>query len=114
MNTPTVEHEALVDGSTTVSDEAANYLASLPAGSAENDHPEASSDVRVSAAFDLARELADAQEFNDRLAIYQGLAERFKSDARRILNIAAARWPELMPRLNGDFEWLTLLSADLS
>lgn len=61
----------------------------------------------------VARELAAADTLDERLVIYRSLGERCESDARRILGIAACRWPEMMPTLNDEFEWVTPASADL-
>ncbi|HET8956166.1 MAG TPA: hypothetical protein VFN18_10965 [Solirubrobacterales bacterium] len=67
----------------------------------------------VDAAYEVARKLDGCWTFSQRLSVYREVGERFKSDARRVLNIAAARWPEMIPMLNDLPEWKALLSADL-
>ena len=80
----------------------------LPAAS-----PAAPNDL-ISAAHQVANDLHDAGSFYVRLGVYKRVAREFKSEARRVLNIAAARWPELIPMVNDLPEWKALLSADVS
>jgi uncharacterized small protein (DUF1192 family) len=68
----------------------------------------------VEAAHQIAKELYGCWELSERIAIYKRTGERFKSDYRRVLNIAALRWPQLIPMVNDLPEWKALLSADLS
>lgn len=75
--------------------------------------PLASSDL-VEEAHKIAKRLYGCWELSERIEIYKEIGQRFKSDWRRILNTAYARWPELMPMLNGEQELKALLSADLS
>jgi len=60
----------------------------------------------VERAYVVATALAATFSLEERISIYS-------ETGRRILYIAAARWPELMPMLNDDVEWRALLSADL-
>jgi hypothetical protein len=62
--------------------------------------------LRLDAAYALASRLHGAWSLDERLVIY-GEVDRYH------LALAAARWPELMPTLNGEFEWRALLMADL-
>ncbi|MEZ5077201.1 MAG: hypothetical protein R2725_07150 [Solirubrobacterales bacterium] len=57
----------------------------------------------------LARRLA-ASTFEERIDIYTDKEERV---TYRELSTAAALCPELMPVINGEFEWIALTSADL-
>jgi hypothetical protein len=68
----------------------------------------------VQAAHEIAKELDSCPELTERIAIYKRTGERFKSDYRRVLNIAAVRWPQLIPMVNDLPEWKALLAADLS
>ena len=68
----------------------------------------------IEAARDVAKDLHRCRSFHERLGVYNRVAREFKSQARRVLNIAAARWPELIPMVNDLPEWKALLSADLS
>lgn len=68
----------------------------------------------IEAAHGVAREIYGCGVFSERLKVYGKVGRRFKADARRVLNIAAARWPELIPTVNDQPEWKALLSADLS
>jgi hypothetical protein len=68
----------------------------------------------VSAAHAVAKEIDGCWEFAERLEVYKSVGERFKRDARRVLDAAAARWPELISWVNDLPEWKALLSADLS
>jgi uncharacterized small protein (DUF1192 family) len=77
--------------------------------------PSRNSDVYVvQSAHEIAKELYGCGELSERIAIYKRTGERFKSDYRRVLNIAAVQWPELIPMVNDLPEWKALLSADLS
>lgn len=51
-------------------------------------------------------ELHTAPSLTDRIEIY-------KVNLKRILFLAAALYPELMPMLNGEWEFLAILIADL-
>lgn len=68
----------------------------------------------LDAAHDVAREIYSCWEFSERLEVYKSVGERFKADARRVLNIAVARWPHLIFWVNDLPEWKALLSADLN
>lgn len=68
----------------------------------------------IEAAHDIAKRLHASVALKERIAIYKETGERFGSEYRRILNIAAACWPELIPMVNDLPEWKALLSADLS
>lgn len=68
----------------------------------------------IEAAHDVAKDLHRCGSFHERLGVYNRVGREFKSEARRVLNIAAARWPELIPMVNDLPEWKALLSADLS
>ncbi|MGE0067023.1 MAG: hypothetical protein AB7T48_06675 [Solirubrobacterales bacterium] len=57
----------------------------------------------------LAQRLATAS-FEDRIAIYTDKEDR---PTYRELSSAAALCPDLMPVLNGEYEWIALTSADL-
>jgi hypothetical protein len=63
---------------------------------------------------EVASRFAKTASLSERLPIYVEVGKRFKAEARPLLNAAAARWPEKMPRVNDDWEWKALLSADLS
>lgn len=54
---------------------------------------------------DTARELHASLHLSERIDIYN-------QRGRRLVNLAAALYPELMPCLNGDFEHLELTKAD--
>jgi hypothetical protein len=75
--------------------------------------PRRSEDL-IEAAEAVAKEIDACWEFSERLEIYIDVGRCFKSDARRVLNIAAARWPKLIFWVNDMPEWKALLSADLS
>lgn len=75
--------------------------------------PMSSAEV-VSAAHAVAKEIYGCWEFAERLEVYKSVGQRFKADARRVLDAAAARWPELISSVNDLPEWKALLSADLS
>lgn len=77
------------------------------------DSPAAPNDL-INAAHQVAKEIYGCWEFSERLEVYKSVGERFKADARRVLNIAVARWPHLIFRVNDLPEWKALLSADLS
>ncbi len=64
-------------------------------------------------AFFLARELAATESLDERIPIYEGVSATYKREGRRVLNIAASHWPELMPMVNGELEWVALFSVDL-
>lgn len=68
----------------------------------------------VEAAYEVAKEIYGCWEFAERLKVYGSLKERFSVDARRVLDAAASRWPELIHWVNDLPEWKALLSADLS
>jgi hypothetical protein len=68
----------------------------------------------IEAAHQVAKDLYACWELSERIEVYKEVGARFKSDARRVLNIAAARWPEMIPMVNDLPEWKALLSADLS
>jgi hypothetical protein len=68
----------------------------------------------VEAAHEIAKRLSGLSDLDDRIAVYKEVGARFKADYRRVLNIAAARWPELIRWVNDLPEWKALLSADLS
>ena len=68
----------------------------------------------IAAAHEIAEALYGCWGLPERIAIYKEVGARFGSEYRRILNIAAARWPELIPMVNDLPEWKALLSADLS
>ena len=68
----------------------------------------------IEAAHDAAKDLHRCRSFHERLGVYNRVGREFKSEARRVLNIAAMRWPELIPMVNDLPEWKALLSADLS
>ena len=63
--------------------------------------------LRLDEAYAAAVELQDAFDFAERIAIYnrRGIG---------IIRLAAANFPSLMPRLNGEFEYLELTRADHS
>jgi len=75
--------------------------------------PMSSAEV-VSAAHAVAKEIDGCWEFAERLEVYKSVGERFKRDARRVLDAAAVRWPQLIFWVNDLPEWKALLSADLS
>jgi hypothetical protein len=54
----------------------------------------------------IARTLANAADLGDRLDVY-------KASGIGKLSRAAALCPELMPILNGEFEWIALTMADV-
>jgi hypothetical protein len=54
----------------------------------------------------VAWELHTTPSLKDRITIY-------KTNLKTILFLAASLYPELVPTLNGEWEFLTLLSADL-
>jgi len=68
----------------------------------------------IEAAHTVAREIYGCWEFSERLEVYKSVGEQFKADARRVLNIAAERWPKLIFWVNDLPEWKALLSADVS
>lgn len=68
----------------------------------------------IQAAQDVAKDLLRCRSFHERLGVYNRVGREFKSEARRVLNIAAARWPEMIPTVNDLPEWKALLSGDLS
>jgi hypothetical protein len=86
--------------------------AASPIASASSS-PGRSADL-VKAAHHVAEEIHACWDFSERLEVYIDVGRRFESDARRVLNIAAARWPKLIFWVNDLPEWKALLSADLS
>jgi hypothetical protein len=68
----------------------------------------------IDAAYEVAKEIYGCWEFSERLEVYKSVGSEFKADARRVLNVAAARWPDLIFWVNDLPEWKALLSADLS
>jgi hypothetical protein len=56
---------------------------------------------------EIAELLARAERFEDRLALY-----RYGEFTWHELTTAAALYPELMPRLNDEWEWIALTLAD--
>lgn len=72
------------------------------------------SEELIGAAHTVAGEIHGCRDFSERLDVYRSVGEQFKADARRVLNIAAERWPGLIFRVNDLPEWKALLSADLS
>lgn len=68
----------------------------------------------IDAAHQVAKDLYACWELSERIEVYKEVGARFKSDARRVLNIAVARWPEMIPMVNDMPEWKALLSADVS
>ncbi len=54
----------------------------------------------------LAASLASAGTFGERIEIYEGRTSRE-------LSTASALCPDLMPLLNGEFEWIALQSPDV-
>lgn len=68
----------------------------------------------IEAAHQVAKDLHDCGTFYARLGVYNRVGREFKSEARRVLNIAATRWPHLVPMVNDLPEWKALLSADVS
>lgn len=76
--------------------------------------PSSRPDDLLAAAHGIAEALHACGNLSERLEVYKEVGQRFKSEGRRVLNIAAARWPELMPMVNDEVEWKALLSADLS
>lgn len=68
----------------------------------------------IEAAHRVAQDIYGCWEFPERLEVYKSVGDRFKADARRILDAAAARWPELIVWVNDMPEWKALLFADLS
>lgn len=68
----------------------------------------------IDAAHQVAEDLYACWELAERIEVYKEVGSRFKSDARRVLNIAASRWPEMIPMVNDMPEWKALLSADVS
>lgn len=56
---------------------------------------------------EIAHRLAEIQRFEDRLELYRmGVVSRLE------LTTAAALYPELMPRRNGEWEWIAITLAD--
>jgi hypothetical protein len=55
----------------------------------------------------LAHLLSQTKRFEDRLELY-----RYREFTRHELTTAAALYPELMPRLNDEWEWIALSLAD--
>jgi hypothetical protein len=55
----------------------------------------------------LAHLLSQTKRFEDRLELY-----RYREFTRHELTTAAALHPELMPRLNDEWEWIALSLAD--
>jgi hypothetical protein len=56
---------------------------------------------------EIAHLLARIESFEDRVELY-----RMGAVSRHELTVAAALYPELMPRLNGEWEWIALTLAD--
>ena len=57
---------------------------------------------------EVARHLSRIERFEDRIAFYRmGVVSRLE------LTTAAALYPELMPTLNGEWEWIAVTMADL-
>lgn len=83
------------------------------ASAAASRHRLCSSEV-VEAAHRFAKEICGCWEFAERLEVYRSVGERFKLDARRVLDAAATRWPGLIYWVNDLPEWKALLSADVS
>ena len=77
------------------------------------DSPAAPDDL-ISAAHEIAWRVSGCAGFSERLEVYRSVGSEFKADARRVLNIAAARWPHLIFWVNDLPEWKALLSADVS
>jgi len=73
----------------------------------------ASSEDLIEAAHAVATLIYGCCDFSERLEVYKSLSEQFKTDSRRVLNIAAARWPNLIVWANDLPEWKALLSAAL-
>ncbi|HYQ78793.1 MAG TPA: hypothetical protein VEP91_06760 [Solirubrobacterales bacterium] len=68
----------------------------------------------IEAAHQVAKDLYACWDLSERIEVYKEVGARFKSDARRVLNIAVARWPEMIEMVNDLPEWKALLSADVS
>lgn len=62
--------------------------------------------LHQSDALRVAEALQSADSLGERIDIY-------RSNQRRLLAIAASLWPELMPTLNGELEWIALSTADI-
>jgi hypothetical protein len=56
---------------------------------------------------EIAHLLARIESFEDRVELY-----RMGAVSRHELTVAAALYPELMPTLNGEWEWIALTLAD--
>ncbi len=85
-----------------------------PSPIAKDPSPPPPTEDLIEAAHDVAKDLHRCRSFHERLGVYNRVGREFKSEARRVLNIAAARWPHLIPTVNDLPEWKALLSADLS
>lgn len=88
--------------------------AAVPSSKHGASPPPLSSSDLVAEAHEIAERLFGCLDLSERIEVYKEVGQRYKSEWRRVLNIAAARWPHLMPMVNDEVEWKALLSADLS
>jgi hypothetical protein len=115
------EPEEAVKGLPAVVTEAVSDVSGLPHPEPDAVSPVASASSvplpthdLIEAAHKVARDLHRLQSLYERCGVYSRVSREFKADARRVLNIAAARWPHLIPMVNDQPKWKALLSADLS
>jgi hypothetical protein len=62
--------------------------------------------LRDSEARHLARALAAAETLEQRASIYATCSPR-------LLSMVTSRWPGVVPKLNGEYEWIAITLADL-